>query len=59
MEIEFDRAKDEANTAKHGISLSAASEFEMGGAMVSADERANYARTGSLPSASWEAVSMS
>ena len=42
MEIEFDGAKDEANTAKHGISLSAASEFEMAGAMVSADERANY-----------------
>ncbi len=42
MEIEFDRAKDEANTAKHGISLSAASEFEMAGAIVSADERANY-----------------
>ena len=42
VEIEFDGAKDEANIAKHGISLSAASEFEMAGAMVSADERANY-----------------
>lgn len=42
MEIEFDSGKDEANTAKHGISLSAASEFEMAGAMVSADDRANY-----------------
>jgi len=42
VEIEFDDAKDEANTAKHGMSLSAASEFEMAGAMVSADERASY-----------------
>lgn len=42
MEIEFDSAKDKANTAKHGISLSAASEFEMAAAMVSADDRAVY-----------------
>jgi uncharacterized DUF497 family protein len=42
MEIEFDGAKDKANIAKHGISLSAASEFEMAGAMVSVDDRADY-----------------
>lgn len=42
MEIEFDSAKDEANTAKHGVSLSAAAEFEMATAMVSADLRASY-----------------
>lgn len=42
MEIEFDGSKDEASIAKHGIGLSAASGFEMAGAMVSADRRANY-----------------
>lgn len=42
MEIEFDSAKDEANTAKHGVSLAAAAEFEMATARVSADDRANY-----------------
>lgn len=42
IEIEFDGAKDEVNLAKYGISLSAASGFEMVGARVSADDRADY-----------------
>jgi len=42
VELEFVGAKDEVNLAKHGISLSAASGFEMVGARVSADDRSEY-----------------
>lgn len=41
MEIEFDPAKDEANIAKHGISLVAAKDLEI--RAVVRDERRAYA----------------
>lgn len=40
MEIEFDPAKDQANIAKHGISLAEAKDFEI--QAVVRDERRNY-----------------
>lgn len=40
MEIEFDPAKDAVNRAKHGISLEAASEFEID--VVVRDRRRDY-----------------
>lgn len=40
--IEFDPAKDEANIAKHGVSLARAADFEMEAASVSKDDRADY-----------------
>jgi uncharacterized DUF497 family protein len=40
VEIEFDPAKDEANIAKHGVSLAAAKDFEMH--MVVPDARRTY-----------------
>lgn len=42
MDIEFDPAKDEANIAKHGISLSSA--IELAGIVVVQDERFTEAR---------------
>lgn len=41
MEVEFDPAKDAANIAKHGVSLSAAAEFEI--QAVVRDDRQAYA----------------
>jgi uncharacterized DUF497 family protein len=41
VEIEFDPAKDEANVAKHGVSLAAAKDFEIHA--VVRDERRAYA----------------
>ena len=40
MEIEFDPAKDEANLAKHGVSLAAASLLDI--LLIAADHRQNY-----------------
>jgi uncharacterized DUF497 family protein len=40
VEIEFDPAKDAANFAKHGVSLSAAAQVEV--EAVVQDERADY-----------------
>jgi len=40
VDIEFDPAKDEANIAKHGVSLAAAIDFEIH--MVVRDERRAY-----------------
>lgn len=40
--IVFDPAKDEANIAKHGLSLARATDFMMEEARVSLDERADY-----------------
>lgn len=43
MNIEFDPAKDEANIAKHGVSLSRAVDFEM--QAVEEDDREIYGET--------------
>ncbi len=40
--IIFDAAKDEANRAKHGLSLNLAGEMEMDEAIVVADDRKDY-----------------
>lgn len=40
MEIEFDSAKDEANIAKHGVSLSRAADLEI--LVFIEDDRATY-----------------
>ncbi|WP_341674955.1 BrnT family toxin [Niveibacterium sp. SC-1] len=42
MEITFDPAKDAANTAKHGVSLALAEQFEWDSAVVWPDTRRNY-----------------
>ena len=34
MKIEFDEAKDEANIAKHGVSLAAAADIDLEGAVI-------------------------
>ena len=45
MEIEFDPSKDQANLAKHGISLAAAAEIDISHAAVIEDERLDYGET--------------
>jgi uncharacterized protein len=45
MKIEFDPAKDEANLAKHGVSLSMASELDWEAALVWFDNRFEYNET--------------
>ncbi len=42
MEITFDPAKDAANLAKHGVSLSAAGAFEWVSALTWPDTRCDY-----------------
>ncbi len=42
MQIEFDPAKDEANLAKHGISLLAAADFDWDTALEREDDRFDY-----------------
>jgi uncharacterized protein (DUF4415 family)/uncharacterized DUF497 family protein len=42
MDIAFDPAKDQANIAKHGLSLALASELDWNAALVWVDERQNY-----------------
>jgi len=42
MRIEFDPVKDAANRAKHGVSLSLASELDWEAALVWVDERFEY-----------------
>jgi hypothetical protein len=42
MRIEFDRAKDAANQAKHGVSLALAGELDWDAALVWVDERFEY-----------------
>ena len=42
MEIEFDPAKDRANTAKHGMSLGEAKEFDWDTALEREDDRFDY-----------------
>lgn len=42
MRIEFDPAKDEANQAKHGVSLLMAVELDWKAALVWVDERFEY-----------------
>ena len=42
VNIEFDPAKDAANLAKHGISLSEAAEFDFTNAVVTVDDRLDY-----------------
>ena len=45
MRIEFDPAKDTANEAKHGVSLSTAGELDWEAALVWVDERFEYGET--------------
>lgn len=45
MKVTFDPSKDEANIAKHGLSLSDAVEFELGNASVESDDRFDYGET--------------
>jgi uncharacterized DUF497 family protein len=45
MEIEFDPAKDEANIAKHGVSLGLAAEFDLAAAIILVDDRKDYGET--------------
>lgn len=42
MRIEFDRAKDAANQAKHGVSLTLAGELDWEAALVWVDVRFEY-----------------
>ena len=42
MRIEFDPAKDEANRAKHGVSLNLAAELDWDAALVWVDDRFEY-----------------
>jgi uncharacterized DUF497 family protein len=58
MKIEFDAAKDEANQAKHGVSLAAAAEIDLDGAVIFEDLRLSTASAASLPSRRSMAVSM-
>ena len=45
MEIEFDPAKDQINLLKHGVSLAAAAEIDLGQAVVIEDRRFEYGET--------------
>ena len=45
MRIEFDPAKDEANQAKHGVSLLMAVELDWEAALVWVDDRVEYNET--------------
>ena len=42
MNIEFDTTKDEANMAKHGVSLALAAEIEWSDVLCAADTRRDY-----------------
>jgi uncharacterized DUF497 family protein len=42
MDVEFDPAKDEANLAKHGVSLQAAEQFDWETAIEREDDRFDY-----------------
>ena len=45
MRIEFDAAKDVSNQAKHGVSLSLATELDWEAALIWVDERFEYNET--------------
>ena len=45
MRIEYDPAKDDANRAKHGISLQAAAGFDWDTAIEREDDRFDYGET--------------
>jgi uncharacterized DUF497 family protein len=42
VEIEFDPVKDQINLRKHGVSLTAAAEIDLDGAVVIEDRRFDY-----------------
>lgn len=42
MDLTFDPAKDAANIAKHGISLSAAADLDWSNALIMIDDREDY-----------------
>ena len=42
MNVTFDQAKDAANLAKHGVSLTEAAGFEWGAALLWPDKRKDY-----------------
>jgi hypothetical protein len=45
IEIEFDRAKNEANIAKYGIDLASTQDFDFETALVRIDTRQSYSET--------------
>ncbi len=45
MEIEFDTAKDAANIAKHGVSLTLGASMDMTTAVIDQDDRREYGET--------------
>jgi uncharacterized DUF497 family protein len=45
MRVEFDPAKDEANVAKHGVSLELARQLDWDAALVWVDDRFDYDET--------------
>ncbi|WP_336867746.1 BrnT family toxin [Sphingomonas sanguinis] len=45
MDIAFDPAKDQANIAKHGLSLADAVAFDLSSAVVLPDDRHDYGET--------------
>ncbi len=45
MDISFDKAKETANIAKHGMSLAAANELEWNTALIWPDIRRDYGET--------------
>ena len=42
MDVEFDPAKDQANRAKHGLSLADAEAMDLSEAVVLVDDRSDY-----------------
>lgn len=42
MDVEFDPAKDQANRAKHGVSLALAADFDFAAALFIYDDRHQY-----------------
>lgn len=42
MDVEFDPVKDQANIAKHGVSLQAAAGFDWDTAVIIVDDRFDY-----------------
>ena len=57
MKIEFDAAKDEANLAKHGVSLAAAAAIDLDGAVVFEIRVSSTVNRVSLPTRRLKAVS--
>lgn len=48
VRFEFDKAKNEANIAKHGVDMASVAEFEFDSAVVRVDARKGYGETRSI-----------